>query len=432
MTNQPLSNSPAPTPDGNYVTPLWGKTTRTIMTVFFIAGLVLGIIMLSPVFQVLFLAFIFALILFIPARSIAKYTPFSYKLAVLILYLFVVILLIFAVLVLIPSIIEGINSLLAALQVAYNNFILALEAYQPSDGVIQLFGFSLDLDPFISPMRDLILGITPTTITTGTNGAPQIANLSLSGIITAIVSVLLSITSVTASFIVSAAGFVVTFGFALLVSFLLLIELPSLRTNLKGWVSSAYEREFTLLLYHLDQTWEGFLKSQVIIGIIQGLSSFIIFYLLGLPGAGILAFLTGTLGLIPSVGGIIAGIPIAVVSLLLGSYRFPEMSHFTFTLIVFAINGTITQVIFAVVSPLIMSNQVKLSTIVIIVGLAVGLSLGGILGALLVVPVMGSIKVIFSYILNKLTNREPFPNEPMPVGQKRGFFSQTYQMYTED
>jgi len=62
----------------------------------------------------------------------------------------------------------------------------------------------------------------------------------------------------------------------------------------------------------------------------------------------------------------------------------------------------------------------------------IGFSLGGILGALLVVPVMSSIRVVFTYLLSKVVNRDPFPNEAMPEIQTRGFFSQTYQTYADN
>ena len=103
------------------------------------------------------------------------------------------------------------------------------------------------------------------------------------------------------------------------------------------------------------------------------------------------------------------------------------MSHVTFTILVFVINGIVTQVIFTFVSPLIMSKQVKLPTLVIIIGVTLGLVLAGILGALLVVPLMSTIKLVMSYIFAKLSDREPFPDEEVSEAESRGFFSQMYQ-----
>jgi predicted PurR-regulated permease PerM len=218
-----------------------------------------------------------------------------------------------------------------------------------------------------------------------------------------------------------------TVGFALFVSFLLLLDLPRLGTALPGWLSRAYRREVPLLLNHLDELWEGFLKGEVIVGGLQAITAFIVFTILGVPGALFLAILDGTLGMIPSIGGIIAGIPVAIVCLFLGSSRFPDMSNVTFTILVFLINGILSQIIFTVVSPMIMSKKVNLPTLVIIIGVTIGLSLGGILGALLVVPLMGSIRLIFTYILSKLSDREPFPDEELPETPVHGFFSQIYE-----
>ena len=53
----------------------------------------------------------------------------------------------------------------------------------------------------------------------------------------------------------------------------------------------------------------------------------------------------------------------------------------------------------------------RLRPAVVLVGLIVGFQVGGLLGSLLAVPVIASIRDIGVYIWAKLLDREPFPGE---------------------
>ena len=57
---------------------------------------------------------------------------------------------------------------------------------------------------------------------------------------------------------------------------------------------------------------------------------------------------------------------------------------------------------------------VSLPLPVIIIGIIVGTALGGALGAFLIVPILGTARVIVIYLMAKVRQRDPFPGEEMP------------------
>jgi hypothetical protein len=53
----------------------------------------------------------------------------------------------------------------------------------------------------------------------------------------------------------------------------------------------------------------------------------------------------------------------------------------------------------------------------------VGLATAGIVGALLITPIIGSLRVFMQYTLDKILLHDPFPGEELLPLQEEGFFS---------
>ncbi len=65
-------------------------------------------------------------------------------------------------------------------------------------------------------------------------------------------------------------------------------------------------------------------------------------------------------------------------------------------------------------------RSVNLRPAVVLVGLMVGFQVGGLLGSLLAVPVIASIRDVGVYIWRKLIDADPWPDsDPVPVPSDR-------------
>jgi predicted PurR-regulated permease PerM len=160
--------------------------------------------------------------------------------------------------------------------------------------------------------------------------------------------------------------------------------------------------------------WQGFFRGQLTLCLIIGAITYLQLVLMGIPSAFIVAVLVALVSLIPTIGGIIALIPLAIAPLLQGSTVFTEMNALTLTLLVVGINFVISQIIWNVVAPKIMGDAVSLPLPLIFIGIIIGAALGGVLGAFLIVPILGTIRVVVEYLVAKITRKDPYPGEEMP------------------
>ena len=64
-----------------------------------------------------------------------------------------------------------------------------------------------------------------------------------------------------------------------------------------------------------------------------------------------------------------------------------------------------------IIAPKVMGRAVRLSPVIIMISLIVGFNIAGLIGSLLAVPIVASIKEVVSYLYAKVVDREPFANE---------------------
>ena len=117
------------------------------------------------------------------------------------------------------------------------------------------------------------------------------------------------------------------------------------------------------------------------------------------------------LNMIPTFGPILAAIPGVLAALLQGSTRWPDLENFWFALIVAGIYIVVVQAQANIIAPKVMGTAVQLRPAIVLIGLLVGFQVGGLLGSLLAVPVIASIRDVGVYVWAKLTDKDPFPTE---------------------
>lgn len=406
--------------------PQFALPLRYIVGVGLFIFSILLILLMRPVLTTLLFAFVIAFILYIPVRVIARRTPLSFAASVIAVYAVIVLICAMLLFTLVPALISGVNTLVDQLQGANEDVAEWLEAYEPGDAIVTILGQQVDLDPIVQMVEPFFLGslsdLTAAQIADEAENVVDPGELAVQmPTFTAMARSLMDVLGVLASFVVSFASIIATLAVALFISFLALLDLGN-GTGIANSIDPRYRREVRILLSRLDQIWLGFFKSQVLIALILGVLAYIQFIIFGVPGALPLAIFNGFFSVIPTVGGMISIIPLVIVTLFLGSTRFPEMDHVTFMLLMVIIQSVYSQLIYNVVSPPLVGKSVKLPVIVVIVGVLIGMTIGGILAAFLVVPVISTIKLMYTYLIAKVSLQDPFPDETTSVPV--GFFSQ--------
>jgi len=407
-----MSDQPLPSPDAQTVVPVepslpvdettdlkdsgqWPAPLRYGMGIVLIAICVAGLLLVLPLLQIVLLAFLIAFIMFVPSRNLSRRTRLPYGLAVIVSFLIAVALLIGLALVFFPELWRAAGSIKLSIQQGYAQ--LDTLAQSSTSNTVQIAGVAIPIEDLLAQLHQLL---------------PFGAGDLLTGVTHIMFGVFSNVASVIAAV-----------GTASVVALFFLIDLPVSGGTMTTTIPAPYRREIALLFGKLDVLWMKFFRALIIIGVITGAASLGLFYLFGIDGALILAVVTATIGLIPVVGRILAILMIFGAALVNGSARFIGMDNFAFAVLTIIAYLIVTQAIGTIISPKLKGSAINVPTVAIVIGVMVGLVTAGIVGALLITPIIGSLRVFMQYVLDKILLRDPFPGEELLLLQEEGFFS---------
>ncbi len=390
----------------------WSPWVRQFVTVALVVASVYALTLLGPILSILITTFLLSFLIFVPSRLIAKYTPLNYTGSVLVIFLFILLLIFVLVLVIAPNVAQVSRTVGTGLSNELKNFQQSLLAWDPAQGSYNytvLGLFPIDITPIATQIREALLAADPQAA----------AGIAQQAIISNIPSldvgqIVSTATQVITALIGTFTSFFSTLFLGLFLSLLILLELPAYQHTLLSSGSAPFQRDMRLISTKIMHVWQGFFRGQLLLAIIIGVITFLQLILMGVSGALAISIIVAVISLIPTIGGIIALVPLGLVPLLQGSTVFTQMSNGTFALLVVGVNLVISQIIWNVVAPKIMGDAVSLPLPVIIVGIIVGTALGGALGAFLIVPILGTARVIVMYLMSKVMQHDPFPGEDMP------------------
>jgi predicted PurR-regulated permease PerM len=168
--------------------------------------------------------------------------------------------------------------------------------------------------------------------------------------------------------------------------------------------------DLSRLISEIDVIWWAYLRGTLVLMLIVGITFMVVWTAIGLPGAVAIGLLTGVLTVIPEVGPTIAAILAVLVALFQGSDFLP-MSNFWFALLVFGIYFVLIQIKSIWLRPRIMGYFLNMNEGLIFVAIIGAVVLWGILGALLIVPLLATLGSIAHYVRCRLLNLDPWPED---------------------
>jgi predicted PurR-regulated permease PerM len=164
------------------------------------------------------------------------------------------------------------------------------------------------------------------------------------------------------------------------------------------------------LLKEIDVIWWAYLRGTLVLMLIVAVTFMIVWTAMGLPGALILGLLAGVLTVIPEVGPTFAAILAILVALFQGSDFLP-VSNFWFAVLIFAVYFVLIQIKAIWLRPRIMGYFLNMNEGLIFVAIIGAVVLWGILGALLIVPLLATAGSIAHYVRCRLLNLDPWPED---------------------
>ena len=195
----------------------------------------------------------------------------------------------------------------------------------------------------------------------------------------------------------------------LVATYYLLQDWGKLRDWLFSWTPEPFESDFRRLYEQIKLVWNRYFRGQlrlsIIVGVLTGVGSLI----MGLPGAILFGIFFAIFDVLLSVGPAIVIVVATFVALLAGSNTL-DVSNSVFALIILAFNSAIQGIENIWLRPRIMSSSVHIHPAIIFIAIVASLSLAGVLTALVIVPVIGSVAVISRYTYCKLLKLDPWAN----------------------
>jgi predicted PurR-regulated permease PerM len=189
-----------------------------------------------------------------------------------------------------------------------------------------------------------------------------------------------------------------------------LAEWPRLREGFIGSFPEKYTPELNELYQRVRRIWMGYLRGQIVLMLIVGVAFTIAWTLIGIPGALVLGAIAGFLTLIPDVGPFLAAMLAVGVAMLEGSnWSWMPSSHLMVGLIVLAVYLILITIKNFWVRPVIMGRSVQMHEALVLISILMATVLWGILGALIIVPVLASLVVIVDYLRRCILGMPPFP-----------------------
>ncbi len=199
-------------------------------------------------------------------------------------------------------------------------------------------------------------------------------------------------------------------GFALVVAFWILMELPAIGRETKRIISPKHYDDAHFLHVTFTRIMGGYIKGTLIQCVIIGVACGILFAIIRIPNAPALGVITGTLNIIPIVGPWLGGAVAAAMAIFVSPLT---------ALIAIAGTVVIQQFVYTFISPKIMANSVDihpaLTLIAMMCGSAIGGAMNGLLGSLVgmlfSIPLVAVLKSCFVYYFEKRTGRRVVAND---------------------
>lgn len=198
--------------------------------------------------------------------------------------------------------------------------------------------------------------------------------------------------------------------------YLFMMEWPRIKDWMINLAPADYHHDMHELYKRLRNVWMAYLRGQIVLMIVVWIAFTIAWTIIGIPGAMVLGIAAGLFTLVPDVGPTLAALLAIAVALLEGSSWIrlsdvPSANNLIVAGIVLLTYIILINLKNALVRPIIMGRSLHMNEGLIFVAILIATILAGIMGALLIVPLMASVSVIMEYLRRRILGLPPFADD---------------------
>ena len=177
--------------------------------------------------------------------------------------------------------------------------------------------------------------------------------------------------------------------FIFIITFYLLLERKKLFDYLAPLLGEKRAKKGEELVVKIEQELSNWLRAELILMLVVGLMVYLGLLILGVKYALPLAFLAGVLEIFPNIGPVLAAVPGVILAIIISPSK---------ALLVVLMYFIVQQVENALIVPRVMQKATGINPLVIMIGILIGARLAGAAGAILVLPLILVVKVVWAEI----------------------------------
>jgi len=223
--------------------------------------------------------------------------------------------------------------------------------------------------------------------------------------------------------ILGATGAIVDVVMAFVVSVYVLLGRKELLKVLKKLLSMVIPKErvtkLEVLTLRISGIFYSYIYSQLLDAVIVCILLLIVFSIIGVPYALLLAILMGLCNIIPYFGSIIGGVGVVLVTLISTGDIIKSVIALVCIIVVQQLDANLIQ-------PRIIAESVGLRPIYVLLAIMIGSGLFGFLGILISVPVMAVIRMVLVDYIKSLGGKDT------PLVEKQRELSETHGVSSKD
>jgi predicted PurR-regulated permease PerM len=201
------------------------------------------------------------------------------------------------------------------------------------------------------------------------------------------------------------------FFFTLMIGAFILIDLDKVHAFMRSLFPANVRDDYDVIIAGIDRGLSGVIRGQLVICVINACFTYVGLLIFGVKYQFILAIVAGLMSLIPIFGSILSSVPIVIVALVSGDSGIDVFRGIAMVLWVIGIHFIEANLL----NPKIIGTAAKIHPVLVIFALFLGEYSYGLVGALLAVPILSAIQVVFMYFYRKRWKDAPRPQTgPMP------------------
>ena len=206
------------------------------------------------------------------------------------------------------------------------------------------------------------------------------------------------------------------FFFTLMIGAFILIDLEKVHLFLRSLFPTNVRDDYDVIIAGIDRGLSGVIRGQLLICMINSALTYVGLLVFGVKYGLILAVVAGLMSLIPIFGSFLSSVPIVIVALVSGDQGIDVFRGVAMTLWIIGIHFIEANLL----NPKIIGTAAKIHPVLVIFALFLGENSYGLVGALLAVPILSAIQVVFMYFYRKRWKDAPRPQTgPMPKPSSR-------------